>query len=156
MIRRLASVSPVLRRGLVVRANPVGLSLTTRGLQTSAPCFTEAKSDAGASKYQVVMAVRDANGKAGEIKEFVSEPQQLEQSELTDRQRERENDAYQLMFTCKVCKTPNSHTVSKQAYSHGTVLVECPGCKNRHLIADHLKVCFCCRVPVSLEFARAR
>jgi hypothetical protein len=31
--------------------------------------------------------------------------------------------------------------MSKQGYHHGTILITCPGCKNRHLIADHLKVC---------------
>lgn len=30
--------------------------------------------------------------------------------------------------------------MTKQAYHGGTVLITCPGCKNRHLIADHLKV----------------
>lgn len=45
-----------------------------------------------------------------------------------------------LAFTCKQCDTRSSHVVSKQAYQDGTVLVQCPGCKSRHLIADHLKI----------------
>lgn len=49
--------------------------------------------------------------------------------------------AYELTFTCKKCTTRSSHRVSKQGYHHGTVLITCPGCKNRHLISDHLKVC---------------
>lgn len=50
-------------------------------------------------------------------------------------------DDPQLMiaFTCKKCDTRSSHTFSKQAYTHGTVLIQCPGCKGRHLIADNLK-----------------
>lgn len=45
-----------------------------------------------------------------------------------------------LAFTCKNCDTRSSHVLSKQAYEDGTVLVQCPGCKKRHLIADHLKI----------------
>ncbi|KAF2649308.1 zf-DNL-domain-containing protein [Lophiostoma macrostomum CBS 122681] len=48
--------------------------------------------------------------------------------------------AYELTFTCKQCTTRTSHRVSKQGYHHGTVLIECPGCKNRHLISDNLKI----------------
>lgn len=51
-------------------------------------------------------------------------------------------DAPQLMiaFTCKKCDTRSSHTFSKQSYVKGSVLIQCPGCKNRHLIADNLKI----------------
>jgi protein import protein ZIM17 len=49
--------------------------------------------------------------------------------------------AYELTFTCKVCSTRSSHRISKQGYHDGTILISCPGCKNRHLISDHLKVC---------------
>jgi mitochondrial protein import protein ZIM17 len=38
-----------------------------------------------------------------------------------------------LTFTCTVenCGTRSTHECSKQAYTKGIVLVECPGCKNR-------------------------
>ncbi|PVH21780.1 hypothetical protein CXQ85_000771 [Candidozyma haemuli] len=51
-------------------------------------------------------------------------------------------DAPQLMiaFTCTKCDTRSSHTFSKQSYTKGTVLIQCPGCKGRHLIADNLKI----------------
>ena len=48
--------------------------------------------------------------------------------------------SYQLIFTCKPCQTRSSHEISKQGYHHGTVLITCPNCKNRHVISDHLKV----------------
>lgn len=68
---------------------------------------------------------------------------------LTDRkenapdagaQRE-EVPSYEMTFTCRVCKDRSSHRISKQGYHKGTILITCPGCKNRHLIADHLGVC---------------
>lgn len=41
-------------------------------------------------------------------------------------------------FTCNVCSERSHHVMSKLAYTKGVVLIECPGCKNRHLIADNL------------------
>lgn len=43
-----------------------------------------------------------------------------------------------LGFTCKICNERTHRTISRQAYSKGVVLVQCPGCQNRHLIADNL------------------
>ena len=48
---------------------------------------------------------------------------------------------YELSFTCKPCSERSSHIISKQGYHSGTVLVQCPKCKGRHIISDHLKVC---------------
>ncbi|CAR26847.1 hypothetical protein ZYGR_0I01190 [Zygosaccharomyces rouxii] len=45
-----------------------------------------------------------------------------------------------IAFTCKKCNDRSSHTMSKQAYTKGTVLIQCPSCQVRHLIADHLKI----------------
>jgi len=47
---------------------------------------------------------------------------------------------YQLTFTCRPCRTRSTHSISQQAYHRGSVLVRCPGCRNRHVITDHLKV----------------
>ncbi|KAG6828734.1 hypothetical protein H0H92_006922 [Tricholoma furcatifolium] len=45
-----------------------------------------------------------------------------------------------MTFTCTAdgCNHRSTHEFTKRAYQRGIVLVECPGCKNRHLIADHL------------------
>jgi len=48
--------------------------------------------------------------------------------------------AYQITFTCKPCLTRSSHRISKHGYHNGSVLIQCPNCKNRHVITDHLKV----------------
>ncbi|TEB33086.1 zf-DNL-domain-containing protein [Coprinellus micaceus] len=45
-----------------------------------------------------------------------------------------------IAFTCTVpdCGHRQAHVFSKRSYEKGIVIVTCSGCKNRHLIADHL------------------
>ncbi|KAH9000177.1 DNL zinc finger-domain-containing protein, partial [Lactarius akahatsu] len=45
-----------------------------------------------------------------------------------------------LTFTCTAanCNTRSTHQFTKRSYEKGIVLIECPGCKKRHLIADNL------------------
>ncbi|WRT68398.1 uncharacterized protein IL334_005374 [Kwoniella shivajii] len=46
----------------------------------------------------------------------------------------------QMTFTCTAneCGHRSSHEFSKRAYTKGLVLVQCPECRSRHLIADHI------------------
>ncbi|ODN78736.1 hypothetical protein, variant [Cryptococcus amylolentus CBS 6039] len=46
----------------------------------------------------------------------------------------------QMTFTCTAdgCGHRSTHEFAKRSYEKGIVLVQCPECKNRHLIADHL------------------
>lgn len=48
--------------------------------------------------------------------------------------------SYELTFTCVPCGTRSAHNVSKQGYHHGSVLITCPSCRNRHVISDHLGI----------------
>lgn len=45
-----------------------------------------------------------------------------------------------ITFTCTVdeCGHRSTHQFSKRSYTKGIVIIQCPGCKNRHLIADNL------------------
>lgn len=45
-----------------------------------------------------------------------------------------------LMFTCRVCDTRSAKKISKQAYEKGVVVCRCAGCKNLHLICDHIGI----------------
>lgn len=58
----------------------------------------------------------------------------------SSKSRREEQPSYEMTFTCRACTERSSHRMSKQGYHHGTILITCPGCKNRHLISDHLKV----------------
>lgn len=64
------------------------------------------------------------------------------QHEEQNRLRREQEPAYQITFTCKPCGERSSHRMSKHGYHKGTVLIRCPSCHNRHVIADHLNIFF--------------
>jgi hypothetical protein len=48
------------------------------------------------------------------------------------------NHKFQIQYTCNICETRNTNTISRLAYRQGVVIARCRGCQNQHLIADHL------------------
>ncbi len=64
----------------------------------------------------------------------------VEAVEIRDSAEAKIVPKYQITFTCKACDHRSAHHMTKHAYSKGTVLIQCPSCKNRHLIADNLKI----------------
>ncbi|KAI1456602.1 DNL zinc finger-domain-containing protein [Annulohypoxylon moriforme] len=56
------------------------------------------------------------------------------------RARKLSEPHYQLTFTCVPCGHRSAHEVSKIGYHHGSVLISCPSCRNRHIISDHLNI----------------
>ncbi|KAJ6141542.1 hypothetical protein N7470_009932 [Penicillium chermesinum] len=61
---------------------------------------------------------------------------------LQNEERRKAEAAYRISFTCKPCGQRSEHRMSKQGYHHGTVLIQCPSCKNRHVMSDHLGIFF--------------
>lgn len=43
-----------------------------------------------------------------------------------------------IMYTCGKCDARSMKSFSKQSYEQGVVIVTCPGCNAKHLIADNL------------------
>lgn len=43
-----------------------------------------------------------------------------------------------ILFTCTKCDTRSAKAFSRSSYEKGIVIVTCPGCNSRHLIADNL------------------
>ncbi|CAK9442006.1 uncharacterized protein LODBEIA_P58080 [Lodderomyces beijingensis] len=70
------------------------------------------------------------------LHQHVSVPARWQSNSATVKPEEQ--NELLIEFTCNVCDKRSSHHMSKQAYEHGTVLIQCPQCKSRHLIADHL------------------
>ncbi|OBZ73522.1 Uncharacterized protein C24H6.02c [Grifola frondosa] len=74
---------------------------------------------------------------ADPVLEASSAPAMIPQTELTF---EAPQPRLSLTFTCTVtdCSTRSTHEFARRSYERGIVIVQCPGCKNRHLIADHI------------------
>ncbi|XP_053977145.1 uncharacterized protein LOC128875531 [Hylaeus volcanicus] len=72
------------------------------------------------------------------MKTNVCESSQTINEEPTKKPLGKLEGKLKLAFTCKRCSHRNNNIISKLAYEKGVVIVRCNGCKNNHLIADHL------------------
>ena len=45
---------------------------------------------------------------------------------------------FHLSYTCKLCDTRNTHSITRLGYNHGVVIAVCKCCHSKHLIADNL------------------
>ncbi|TFY68284.1 hypothetical protein EVG20_g3626 [Dentipellis fragilis] len=115
-----------------------GISPVLRSLLTPSPCLPATIS----TQLRLRLAVRNQSSDAPSRSDSASS-KPAEAPGLTTSQTfklEPEEPKLSLTFTCTVpnCNERSTHQFTKRAYEKGIVLVECPGCKNRHLIADHL------------------
>jgi len=80
------------------------------------------------------------NSTANPLTADTSQPETDAERERRNEERRSKEEAYQITFTCKPCGDRSTHRMSKQGYHRGTVLIQCPSCKNRHVMSDHLGI----------------
>lgn len=72
------------------------------------------------------------------LKKAVESPNELPSSRLGGQGIGPAAGEMMAIFTCAVCDMRSVKRFSKHCYEKGIVIVECPGCKKRHLLADNL------------------
>lgn len=135
----MASRTPEMLAPFVRRLRPQSLSsttLTSRLLLTRSPRAAFAP----VQRIQRIQPMRLAHS----IPRPAPSPTNYKPSEDPDTESSRPASRgpgyYQLSFTCVPCGHRSHHNVSKQGYHMGSTLITCPGCRNRHVISDHLKI----------------
>jgi protein import protein ZIM17 len=72
--------------------------------------------------------------------QFCSE-QERNQNNLSDIPGVRSSgEKLIILYTCKICDVRSAKRISKHGYEKGCVVVQCPGCKSLHLIADRIGI----------------
>jgi protein import protein ZIM17 len=88
------------------------------------------------SSFQRFNSPADHSPKKSDPSKLVEQPE----SPQPPTPGRRDQPSYDISFTCEPCSTRSTHRITKQAYHHGSTLITCPSCKNRHVISDHLNV----------------
>ena len=58
--------------------------------------------------------------------------------EAEEEQKTKKKKELYMVFTCGKCETRSIKGFSKRAYHFGVVVVTCPGCERKHVVADRL------------------
>ena len=58
--------------------------------------------------------------------------------EAEEEQKKKKKKELYMAFTCGKCETRSIKGFSKRAYHFGVVVVTCPGCERKHVVADRL------------------
>ncbi|KAL4911084.1 DNL zinc finger-domain-containing protein [Aspergillus multicolor] len=130
-----------LSRGASRLYSPLSPSRHSRPL---APRYLPNKATNRAAPFiQTLPFIRhNSDGPSKPLTDRFATAEQDAEAEAINEKRRAQEPAYQLTFTCKPCGERSSHRVSKHGYHRGTVLIQCPSCKNRHVISDHLNIFF--------------
>ncbi|KAL5531571.1 hypothetical protein ACEPAG_4448 [Sanghuangporus baumii] len=128
-LRSLIVIHPSLSPSVAVQLR-FRLKLAARPLVTYSTASSTSRARRSRSLHTSARITQEANVSAS-----VSSPSSADASAA-----ETKEPRLQLTFTCTVtnCHERSTHGFTKRAYERGIVIVQCPKCKNRHLIADHL------------------
>ncbi|KAJ5655875.1 hypothetical protein N7507_007825 [Penicillium longicatenatum] len=107
--------------------------------QLTRPQSLTRSSTLGQARFVIPSVIRH-NSTANPLTADATQPETDAERERKNEERRSNEEAYRITFTCKPCGERSAHRMSKQGYHRGTVLIQCPTCKNRHVMSDHLGI----------------
>jgi len=97
---------------------------------------------AGVSSYTLPALPARGVSRARPAVAALQPPERPPEPREEQKKPKSKQDRFELQFTCNMCVGRNVHSISRHAYSKGTVIVTCPSCNATHLVADNLN-CAC-------------
>ncbi|OAA66995.1 Mitochondrial import protein TIM15 [Niveomyces insectorum RCEF 264] len=134
---RPSSLSPSALRFRTPTNTPTHTPTRTPAFSRPGPAFLALARGAHTIPRPRQPAETDGEGGRGNPSTDLSSSQQQQKQK---QQKTGLAPHYELTFTCVPCGARSAHNVSKQGYHHGSVLITCPSCRNRHVISDHLGI----------------